>query len=483
VTVGRPGLRTTIIATVALVVLATTAALALVSYSVVRSDRVTFRAVDSGGQLAEAQNFASVERHLIHDVTEYAGAHPSSTSTTALTRFVQVQEGMPFMGVLDPLHASTTLCATEPCWAVLPPAALLDARMGRPFVGGGSVASGGPIRYAAVMPLGEGVGDGHLVLATVTPYFGTPQNDGRLWSRMAIVIGVGVLLSVLAGLLVAYSVRRPLRHIAAAAQRFGEGDLAAKAPQHGTDELAQLGTVFNTMAARLRQTVDELHSSREVERRFVADVSHELRTPLSTMVASLNALDSDSPSDRHRAGEMLSVQTRRLAELVDDLLEISRFDARQADLSIEVVDLAALVHDAAGDVAPDIEVSLTVIGSSMWSVDPRRMHTVMRNLIGNAVRHGLPPVAVTIDSTGSAGVRLQVIDDGPGIDPERAERIFNRFSQGDPSRSGINNGSGLGLAIARENVLLHGGTIHVSPTPPTRFTVTIPITGTRYQMT
>ena len=472
-TTVRPTLRTTIVGTVAVVVLAATAALALVAFGVVRSGASSLRDVEYADQRLQASNTAAVERVVAVTVADYARTHPADATAGGLTRYLHTVQHLDFMTVLDPKDAADP-CRGFPCWATLPGEAQRRLSLGKPYEAGDRLDGSEETTFTVTTPLGEAVGDGHLALAVQTSTYGTIPGVRTFWYRTSIVIGAGVALAVLAGLVVAFSVRRPLRLVSTAARRFGEGDLTAHAPERGSEELAALGAVFNTMAGRLRRTLDELHASQDVQRRFVADVSHELRTPLSTMLASLGAMNGPSTVDRQRSVELLSMQTYRLAGLVDDLLEISRFDAGQAELSREVVDLGDLVRDAAGTVAPDLPIEITVVGGPLWSVDPRRMHTVARNLIANAVRHGLPPVRVVIDSTRGGVLRLEVIDDGPGIDLARSARIFGRFTQLDDSRSGGNNGSGLGLAIARENVLLHGGTIEVSAGPPTRFTVTLP---------
>ncbi|MCW2494134.1 HAMP domain-containing sensor histidine kinase [Jatrophihabitans sp.] len=465
----RRGLRSVIVFTVSFVVLATSVAIAVVAYGVVRSDANAFRSADGSKDYQHASDIGQVEVQLRQAVSQYAARHPKSATPDGLTQYLQHDLKLTFLTVFDPLHPSEA-CPYQPCWLAIPPAAKSTALLHTGLVGGAQlvqIGGDGGIPWIAVTPLAKTAGDGHLMLLGASGYYGAAiPNDNELWQRISIVVAAGVALAILAGLVIAFSVRRPLKRIAAATRQFGEGDLTARAPTKGSEELGQLGEAFNVMAQRLGTTLDELHASQDTQRRFVADVSHELRTPLSTMVATLTALDAASPADRHRSAELLADQTRRLARLVDDLLEISRFDAGEADLSMELVDLAALVRDAARDVAPDVEIPIT--GTALCLVDPRRMHAVVRNLINNAIRHGVPPVTVEIDSGAGDGVRLHIIDQGPGIPQDRQESIFGRFTRGDPARSG---GTGLGLAIARENLRLHHATLVVSHTAPTCFTV------------
>jgi two-component system sensor histidine kinase MtrB len=465
----RRGLRSVIVVTVSFVVLATSIAIALLAYGVVRSDATAFRNTDGNKDYQHASDIGEVEVQLKQELAQYAAQHPKSATPNGLTHYLQHDLKLTFLSVFDPLHPPVE-CSYDPCWAAIPATAQHFATQHNGSAGSAQlvqVGGDGGIPWIAVTPLAKTVGNGHLSLLGASPYYGAAiPNDNKLWARISIVIASGFALAVLAGLVIAFSVRRPLKRIAAATRRLGEGDLTARAPTKGSEELGQLGEAFNVMAQRLGTTLDELHVAQDTQRHFVADVSHELRTPLSTMVAALDALDATSPTDRRRSAELLSDQTRRLAQLVDDLLEISRFDAGEADLRPELVDLAALVRDAAHDVAPDADIVIT--GSALCVVDPRRIHAVVRNLINNAIRHGTPPVTVEIESASRGGAVLRVIDHGPGIAPARQESIFGRFAHGDSSRGG---GTGLGLAIVRENLLLHGATITVSNSAPTCFTV------------
>ena len=465
----RPGLRTTIVATVALGIVGTAVALALVAYGVVRSDANSYNGAESGDQQLAVSAASDTNGVLLQLIADYAKAHPHGLTPQALTKVVQ--QHVQYASVLD--AAGSDQCNYFPCWSDLPAAAHQAAKAGQAFAGVGRLLRGGYTQSAAVTPI-TGIGHGWAVatLVPITPY---GLSTGDLWQRMLIVIAAGFVFAVVVGLAVAFSVRRRLRRIAAAAHRFGEGDLAARVPACGSEEVALLGATFNTMAERLALTVDELHTAQARQRRFVADVAHELRSPLSTMVASLDGLESTDAADQQRAAELLGAQTRRLAGLVDDLLEMSHFDAGQAELRTEVVDLAELTADAVQAVAPATEVPISVSGPAQATVDPRRIHTVIRNLVGNALRHGVPPVAIDIDATGAEEVSITVLDAGPGIDTHRADEIFARFTRGDRSRS-ADGGSGLGLAIARENAMLHGGELTVSATAPTRFRLRLPRT-------
>ncbi|MEU4744672.1 HAMP domain-containing sensor histidine kinase, partial [Actinosynnema sp. NPDC023658] len=294
-----------------------------------------------------------------------------------------------------------------------------------------------------------------------------------LRDQVAVVAVVIALLGGGLGVLAARTVQRRVRTAAAAARRFGEGELGTRLPVEGRDELADLAGSFNAMAQRLGESIDQLRAKDRQQRRFVADVAHDLRTPLASMVAAADGLDSPDAADRERSAELLGSQARRLGALVDDLLEMSRFDAGAAELRPEVVDLEALVADAVEVSAPGVAVPVRRTGDTTVLGDPRRLHTIVRNLVANAVRHGGPPITVTVDGAEPERVRVVVADSGPGLPADLAPVVFDRFVRGDRARSRT-EGSGLGLAIAQENARLHGGAVEVVNDGGAVFTLTVP---------
>ncbi|MEU0532777.1 sensor histidine kinase [Amycolatopsis tolypomycina] len=278
------------------------------------------------------------------------------------------------------------------------------------------------------------------------------------------VFGVGVAF------LVGRRIGRPIKALATAADELGSGALGTRVPVKGRDEVAALAASFNTMAARLGESIDELHAKDRQQRRFVTDVAHDLRTPLASMIATVDSLDHAEPATRTRATEILGTQAQRLAKLVEDLLEIARFDAGKADLRVAPVDLADLVADAAE--VTGVEAAVTASGDVTVVADPRRVHTVVANLLSNAARHGAAPISVALDGTGD-DVVLRVADAGPGIPEDLLPILFDRFARGDHARQAT-EGSGLGLAIARENVLAHGGSLTAHNDGGAVFTVRLP---------
>ncbi|MFE5892068.1 ATP-binding protein [Streptomyces sp. NPDC056468] len=297
----------------------------------------------------------------------------------------------------------------------------------------------------------------------------------------------GLAIALIPGLIAARSVLRPVRELSQAARSMGSGRLDTRIAVRGSDELADLARTFNESAAQLERSVRELREAEARARRFASDVSHELRTPLAGMLAVTEVLDEDADhldADTARAVRLVSAETGKLAVLVEDLMEISRFDARAAELNADEVDVAEAIRKTLHNrhwTEADGRVRTELPDGIRARLDPRRFDIVIANLVGNALRHGSAPVTVRLRTetrSPAAPVLLitEVADNGPGIRPAVLPHIFDRFYKADAART-RSAGSGLGLAITSENVKLHGGTIHAGNRPGggAVFTVEIPL--------
>ncbi|GGZ17534.1 sensor histidine kinase [Streptomyces poonensis] len=295
-------------------------------------------------------------------------------------------------------------------------------------------------------------------------------------------------LAVLLALLAARQVLRPVRALRRATRDIAEGRLDTRLTVRGSDELAELSRSFNETAAALEESVAELRRMEAGARRFAADVSHELRTPLAAMSAVTDVLDEDAArldGDTAMAVRLISEETTKLAGLVDDLMEISRFDAGAAALHLNDIDLAESVRRtlASRGWADTVETRLPEPGALRGRADPRRLDVVVANLVANAFRHGAPPVRLRLhehernptDATGRQAV-IEVADSGKGIPDSVLPHVFDRFYKSDTART-RSEGSGLGLAITAENVRLHGGTVRAANRPGggAVFTVVLPL--------
>ncbi|MFF8785773.1 ATP-binding protein [Streptomyces sp. NPDC015125] len=290
-----------------------------------------------------------------------------------------------------------------------------------------------------------------------------------------------LVLTVVLALLAARGVLRPVRGLRQAAGRIAEGKLDTRLEVKGADEIADLSRTFNDMAARLEESMAELRRLESNSRRFAADVSHELRTPLAAMTAVTDVLDEDADSldpDTASAVRLISQETGKLARMVEDLMEVSRFDAGAAALHLDEVDVGETIRKTLQARAWQKRVTAELPADVRAGLDPRRLDVVVANLVGNALHHGGEPVRVRLHppEPGADRLLIEISDSGPGIDPEVLPHVFDRFYKADSARA-RSEGSGLGLAIAQENVRLHGGTMRAANSPEggAVFTVDLPL--------
>ncbi|MCT2583500.1 HAMP domain-containing histidine kinase [Actinophytocola sp. S1-96] len=265
-------------------------------------------------------------------------------------------------------------------------------------------------------------------------------------------------LAVLLALLAARGVLRPVRDLRDTARRLTAGDLGARSEPQGADELAELTVTVNEMAASLQASMATMSRMQADARRFAADVSHELRTPLATLTAVMEVLETAADgmdADANESARLAITETRRLVRLVEDLMEVSRFDAGTARPRVEDVDVAAAVRDCLRARGWLDRVELAAPAGIVALADRRRLDVIVANLVGNALRHGGPPVRVRVLADREQ-VWVEVTDGGPGLPEEVLPHVFDRFYKADAARTRT-PGSGLGLAIALENARLHGG--------------------------
>ena len=276
--------------------------------------------------------------------------------------------------------------------------------------------------------------------------------------RLALGVGAVVLaiLAIVAARFLARGVLAPVEAASRAAERIEGGDLSARVPVTSDDEFGTWADRFNRMATTLDGTIGRLEAAQAQNRRFVADVSHELRTPVSALVAEASILRDhldDLPSASRRAGELIVEDIARLRTLVEELMELSRFDAESEEVQVQPVDLGRLIREVAAarnrDAVLEMPDDRVVIES-----DPRRLERILTNLLENAREHAPGALVVVRLRATAERVEITVADRGPGVPLDRIDRIFDRFFMADPSRRG---GSGLGLAIASEHAALLGG--------------------------
>jgi signal transduction histidine kinase len=298
--------------------------------------------------------------------------------------------------------------------------------------------------------------------------------------RNILLVGWAIVVALAAavGSVLARQALEPVGRASQAARDMAEGLLDTRLPEEGADEFGVWAASFNRMADALEAKITALSEAEARERRFTSDVAHELRTPVAALVAEASLLRDQldaMPGGARRVSELVVRDIGRLRRLVEDLMEISRFDAGRENVIVEPVDVRALLSGLLRSHGWEGAVRLS--GDSIVAQsDRRRLERILSNLVGNAVEHGGASVEVHA-SADPRGLVIDVSDRGPGIAPEHLPHLFERFYKADRSRTG--QGSGLGLAIAMENARLLGGTIeaHSELRRGTRFIVVLPIGG------
>ena len=279
----------------------------------------------------------------------------------------------------------------------------------------------------------------------------------------------GLALIILIAMIIWIVVRqvvKPVREAVRISQQFTEGDFSQRMQVKSNDEIASLGNAFNAMAQSLEKQIARLENLSRVQQRFVSDVSHELRTPLTTLrMASeviYNAREGFEPVIS-RSSELLIGQIDRFERLLEDLLEISRFDAEVAVLEAVEFDICGSLERCISDLSlvakeNDVEINLNRPRDPVFiNGDIRRVERVMRNLLSNAIDHAEgKPVEVRVMAS-PEDVAIGVRDYGVGIEPKLLNRVFDRFWRADQSRARTRGGTGLGLSIALEDARLHNG--------------------------
>jgi signal transduction histidine kinase len=302
-------------------------------------------------------------------------------------------------------------------------------------------------------------------------------------SDLAVVVGLGAVtasttLIILFGIILSRSIGRRVRAVATGASRLAAGELGHRLPEQGPGEIGELTRSFNAMAERLEQgrreleqQNDELRESERMKTELVSIVSHELRTPLASVLGFTSLLlkrDFEPGARRHYLG-IIDAQARRLAALLEDLLDVQRIEHEGVELATERIDLATLLDQQAQLYAAQspkhrLEVALEERPLTVRA-DPGRLAQVVGNLLSNAIKYSPEggTVALAAERRGD-DVRVIVRDEGRGIPADQQSRIFTKFFRGDAGATGI-TGTGLGLAVSREIVEAHGGRIGFDSDP------------------
>lgn len=307
--------------------------------------------------------------------------------------------------------------------------------------------------------------------------------EDTLGSLGFILIGASTATIVLAALLGTWAAARalsPVGDVRRAAESLAAGELDTRLDGPADADLASLANSFNGMAQSLEDRIER-------DGRFASEVSHELRSPLMTLSASMEVLNNSRDAMPERSQQALSLlndDVHRFTQLVEDLLEISRFDVGTAALQAEPLHVVEFVRQAvAHSTRPDAVVTATPdVETLVAAADKRRLGQVVANLIENADKYGGGGIEVQI-SRYEEQLLLAVEDEGPGVPEAERTVIFDRFSRGAAGgRRGYDTGSGLGLSLVAEHIGLHGGQVWVEDRldgePGARFVIILPIVET-----
>jgi signal transduction histidine kinase len=318
----------------------------------------------------------------------------------------------------------------------------------------------------------------------------------RQYAPTLAVVAIGALLAgaLLATVLVLGPARRRLRAVEDAARRLGSGDLTARAPSHGGDEVAAVARAFNAMADDLAARAEALAHSDRMRRQLLADVSHELTTPVTAMRGYLETLAIPEltldPATRARYLQIVTDETGRLERIIRDLLDLARLEDGGGSLAVADVPVGALFTRVAARHERDAREAgvdlVTVVepGAETIAGDSVRLEQALQNLTANALRYAPPGTSVELRARPAPGaVSITVTDHGAGIAPEHLPHVFERFYKAESSRAqqprpGVHlpaSGSGLGLSIVKAIVERHGGRAGVrSDQDGTTFELTVP---------
>ncbi|MGE0491008.1 MAG: sensor histidine kinase [Vulcanimicrobiota bacterium] len=282
--------------------------------------------------------------------------------------------------------------------------------------------------------------------------------------RMAVVSLVTLLLALVGGVALSRRLVGPLRQLEDSALKVASGDWQAPVAVTGDDEIASLAQAFATMLTELRASVER-------QRRFVGDASHELRTPLTRMKLRTEALLDGGLEDEELTRRYLSElddQIDRLASLANTLLDLTRLEeSRRSGASCEVSQALKRAVEAVRPGAEERQTELVVELSQdlpRVALSSQALELLTVNLLDNGIKY--TPAGGRVGLTARpepGGLRLEVADNGPGIEAQHQERIFERFFRVDPARSA--GGSGLGLALVKAAVESAGGSVSVRSAP------------------
>ncbi len=355
---------------------------------------------------------------------------------------------------------------------------------------------GGPLSLAhpfIVVPIFAG---GQAGIAVVGVLVATPRSAAEntvppfiaavgqyvLFASIAIAV-----LAVLAAILFARTITRPLAKLTEATQVLARGDYSAQVRVNAHGELEELANTFNEMAAKLAGDVNELRRQELWRRELIMNITHDLASPLTAIAGLGDSLVdgvNQNREDYEATGRIIVRETLRLRRLVKDLHMMAKVEAGAIQPQLRAVRLATLIDEVLATLVTEFErANVEPVNGIAYNLpiayaDPDMLTRVFSNLCDNALRHTPPGGTLTINAVPRNGyLEVAVADSGEGIPSEALPRVFERFYRADASRQAITGGSGLGLAIVRAIIEAHGGIIWAENAPRSgaRFVFTLPL--------
>ena len=275
---------------------------------------------------------------------------------------------------------------------------------------------------------------------------------------------LGFIIAALLGLLIARRITKPVLEASYVASKIAEGNFEERVRVLSQDELGTLGDAINNMTERLAK-------SERLRRDFIANVSHELRSPLTSVQGFIDALLENRASDEQERGKYLNIiqtETNRLGKLVNDLLEISRFESEGIIFDMGPFPISNVINRAVASLKPQLDEKKIYVRTALPKELPQcygdedRIEQVIHNLLANAIRYSPEEGKILISCrVADEEIYVEVADNGPGIPAEELTMVWERFYRVDKDRSRRKGGTGLGLAIVSEIIKKHGGRVTV----------------------
>ena len=456
-------IRTRLILTFGLSALLITSGISVLTYFLVRGNLIENR--DQSALSVASVNARQAERRIFEGATDKA-----------------VRD---FLSNLRGVRAeSTPVLRLETDWISADPVVFaapdsIDAKLLE--VVNSSPLNGAKMKYrmgngTPVLVIGFPLATRNALYFEATPLDDIEDTLDSLANILMLVSGGVFVFGIALGMWSSRRVLFPVEEVGQTARAIAVGDLSARLDVGNDPDLEMLASTFNQMANTLEQRI-------EADAKFASNVSHELRSPLTTIMASIEVLNGNADSldeNSKLALDLLNEDLERFKQLVEDLLEISRYDVGANALTLErflVVEFLERLTEQRSSGAMSINFPFE-INDILIEADKRRLARVLSNLLDNADHYagGATHIEVRADED---TLILSVIDDGPGITQEDRSSIFERFARGtEGSRRGSSTGTGLGLSLVTEHVKLHGGSVEVtsanSDGSGSKFTVTLP---------